>query len=493
MLDAVPDAVVFSGDAGRLDNTLAIAHPEIDAETMVMSFDLDCVAISAGSACSSGRMEPSAVIEAMGFPSLSRHAVRLSLGWSSAPEDCDAAVRAWKAADTRHRARRQAGAMTPLYLDCKRHHSGGSRRRRCHDALVPRAVRQSALGQPHVRDGCRCRRRDARRSIARLVGADAREIIFTSGATESNNLAIKGAARFERRMRGRRNRIITVASEHKCVLESVKALEAEGFATDVLPVGTDGTVETERLARALDDDVILVSVMAANNEIGTLQPLADIGAMTRACGRPLSLRWGPGRRTDTARCQRSSHRSDEFLRPQGLRTEGHRRPLCAPPAAGADRTAVFRWRPGTDPAFGHRAGTPGHRLRQGSGPRRRPARWRKRQGSTPSRAPLINGLPGVSLNGPPLDSRLPGNLNLLIEGVDAGHLISRVPELAFSTGSACTSAVVEPSYVLRAIGLTPGQAASSIRLGIGRFTTSHDIAFANERLTHAINRCRREA
>ena len=108
MLDAVPDAVVFSGDAGRLDNTLAIAHPEIDAETMVMSFDLDCVAISAGSACSSGRMEPSAVIEAMGFPSLSRHAVRLSLGWSSAPEDCDAAVRAWKAADTRHRARRQA-------------------------------------------------------------------------------------------------------------------------------------------------------------------------------------------------------------------------------------------------------------------------------------------------------------------------------------------------------------------------------------------------
>ncbi len=107
MLDAVPDAVVFSGDAGRLDNTLAIAHPDIDAETMVMSFDLDCVAISAGSACSSGRMEPSSVIEAMGFPSLSRHAVRLSLGWSSTPEDCDAAVRAWKAADVRHQTRRK--------------------------------------------------------------------------------------------------------------------------------------------------------------------------------------------------------------------------------------------------------------------------------------------------------------------------------------------------------------------------------------------------
>ena len=107
MLDVVPDAVVFSGDAGRLDNTLAIAHPDIDAETMVMSFDLDCVAISAGSACSSGRMEPSSVIEAMGFPSLSRHAVRLSLGWSTTPEDCDAAVRAWEAANTRHQRRRK--------------------------------------------------------------------------------------------------------------------------------------------------------------------------------------------------------------------------------------------------------------------------------------------------------------------------------------------------------------------------------------------------
>ncbi len=108
MLDAVPDAVVFSGDVKRLDNTLAIAHPDIDAETMVMSFDLDGVAISAGSACSSGRMEPSAVIEAMGFPSLSRHAVRLSLGWSSTAEDCDAAVMAWKAADARHQARGRA-------------------------------------------------------------------------------------------------------------------------------------------------------------------------------------------------------------------------------------------------------------------------------------------------------------------------------------------------------------------------------------------------
>ena len=202
MLDAVPDAVVFSGDARRLDNTLAIAHPEIDAETMVMSFDLDCVAISAGAACSSGRMEPSAVIEAMGFPSLSRHAVRLSLGWSSTAEDCDAAVRAWKAADTRHRTRRAGSAMTPLYLDCNATTPVDPA---VVDAMMPWFREQ--FGNPHSVNhafgtAAAAAVEDARRSIAHLVGADTREIIFTSGATESNNLAIKGAARFERRMRG---------------------------------------------------------------------------------------------------------------------------------------------------------------------------------------------------------------------------------------------------------------------------------------------------
>ncbi len=382
--------------------------------------------------------------------------------------------------------------MTPLYLDCNATTPVDPV---VVDAMMPWFREQ--FGNPHSVNhtfgtDAAAAVEDARRSIARLVGADAREIIFTSGATESNNLAIKGAARFERRMRGRRNRIITVASEHKCVLESVKALEAEGFATDVLPVGTDGTVETERLARALDDDVILVSVMAANNEIGTLQPLADIGAMTRACGALFHCdgAQAAGRLpldVNTAAIDLMSLSGHKVYGPKGIgvlyvrrRPRARIEPLFS--GGGQERTL----RSGTVPAplaigFGKAADLAAARQVEEA-----------TRLDTLARA-LINGLPGVSLNGPPLDSRLPGNLNLLIEGVDAGHLISRVPELAFSTGSACTSAVVEPSYVLRAIGLTPGQAASSIRLGIGRFTTSDDIAFANERLTHAINRCRREA
>ena len=138
--------------------------------------------------------------------------------------------------------------MTPLYLDCNATTPVDPV---VVDAMMPWFHEQ--FGNPHSVNhafgtDAAAAVEDARRSIARLVGADAREIIFTSGATESNNLAIKGAARFERRMRGRRNRIITVASEHKCVLESVKALAAEGFTTDVLPVGSDGMVDTQRLA-----------------------------------------------------------------------------------------------------------------------------------------------------------------------------------------------------------------------------------------------------
>ncbi len=382
--------------------------------------------------------------------------------------------------------------MTPLYLDCNATTPVDPL---VVDVMMPWFREQ--FGNPHSVNhtfgtDAAAAVEEARRSIARLVGADAREIIFTSGATESNNLAIKGAARFERRMRGRRNRIVTVASEHKCVLESVKVLAAEGFAADVLPVGTDGTVETERLRSALGEDVILVSVMAANNEIGTLQPLADIGAMTRACGALFhcDATQAAGRTpldVDAAAIDLMSLSGHKVYGPKGIgilyvrrRPRARIEPLFS--GGGQERTL----RSGTVPAplaigFGKAADL------AAAGREREAARLRAFAHA------LMDGLPGVSLNGPPLDRRLPGNLSLAIEGVDAGELMTRVPELAFSTGSACTSAVVEPSYVLRAIGLTPEQAASSIRLGIGRFTTSDDIAFANDRLAQAIIRCRREA
>ena len=379
--------------------------------------------------------------------------------------------------------------MTPLYLDCNATTPVDPL---VVDAMMPWFREQ--FGNPHSVNhtfgtDAAAAVEEARRSIARLVGADAREIIFTSGATESNNLAIKGAARFERRMRGRRNRVVTLASEHKCVLESIKSLAAEGFATDVLPVGTDGMVDTERLRRALGDDVILVSVMAANNEIGTLQPLADIGAMTRACGALFhcDATQAAGRiplDVDAANIDLMSLSGHKVYGPKGIgilyvrrRPRARIEPLFS--GGGQERTL----RSGTVPAplaigFGKAADL------AAAGQEEESARLK-----TLAHA-LMDGLPGISLNGPPLDKRLPGNLNLAIEGVDAGGLISRVPELAFSTGSACTSAVVEPSYVLRAIGLTPEQAASSVRIGIGRFTTSDDITFAIDRLAQAINHCR---
>ncbi len=380
--------------------------------------------------------------------------------------------------------------MTPLYLDCNATTPVDPV---VVDAMMPWFRKQ--FGNPHSvnhRFGTDAAAavEEARSAVARLIGADPREIVFTSGATESNNLAIKGAARFERTMRGRRNRIITVASEHKCVLESVKALAAEGFATDVLPVGSDGIVETERLAAALGDDVILVSVMAANNEIGALQPLAAIGAMTRACGALFhcDAAQGAGRiplDVNAAAIDLMSLSGHKVYGPKGIGAlYVRRRPRAriAPLFSGGGQERTLR--SGTVPAplaigFGKAADLAATNLDE------------EATRLDALALALIDGLPGVSLNGPPLGNRLPGNLNLAIEGVDAGHLISLVPELAFSTGSACTSAVVEPSYVLRAIGLTPCQAASSIRLGIGRFTTSEDIAFASERLAQAINRCRR--
>ena len=335
---------------------------------------------------------------------------------------------------------------------------------------------------------------EARRAVADLVGADPREIIFTSGATESNNLAIKGAARFERRHRGRRNKVVTLATEHKCVIESVKALAGEGFETVVLPVLGDGSIDMDRLKHELDDDVILVSVMAANNEIGTLQPLEEIGALSRACGALLH--------TDAAQAAGKvpldvgiaaidlmSLSGHKFYGPKGIgalyvrrRPRARIEPLFS--GGGQERTL----RSGTVPAplavgLGKAATLA---VSEGEQEAARLGELSKRL-----REALISRVDGVSLNGP-TDDRLPGNINLRIEGVDALRLIALVPELAFSTGSACTSTEIEPSYVLHATGLTREEANSSVRLCVGRFTTADDVSFATDRLAQAIDRCRNE-
>lgn len=327
----------------------------------------------------------------------------------------------------------------------------------------------------------------ARAQVAQLIGADPREIVFTSGATESNNLAIKGAARF---LRERRNRVVTLATEHKCVLESARRLEREGFELVVLPVRRDGLVDFERLNEAIDENTALVSVMAANNEIGVVQPLAEIGALAHAKGALLH--------TDAAQAAGKVPIDVEAMHIDLLSISGHK--LYGPKGIGV---LYVRRRPRVrlEPLFdgggqerGHRSGTLpaplcvglgeacaiAMREMAGEGARLRAMRDRLLQ-------LLRDGLSDIVVNGD-LEKRLPGNLNLAFPGIDALALLETMPELAISTGSACTSAEVEPSYVLRAIGLDDALAIGSVRIGLGRFTTEAEIEFAADMLIGAVRR-----
>ena len=192
----------------------------------------------------------------------------------------------------------------------------------------------------------------ARAQVAAIIGADEKEIIFTSGATESNNLAIKGVARF---YKGKKNHIITVVTEHKCVLDSCRHLELEGFEVTYLPVQQNGLIDLEQLKAAIRPDTCIVSVMAVNNEIGVIQPLAEIGKICRERKVLFPHRRGAGVRQDPARRRCDEHRPAVDLRPQDLRAEGHRRALCPAQAARAARGADPWRRAGARHALRHAA------------------------------------------------------------------------------------------------------------------------------------------
>ena len=331
----------------------------------------------------------------------------------------------------------------------------------------------------------------ARLQVARLIGADEREITFTSGATESNNLAIKGVMRFTGQ---KRRRVITLVTEHKCVLESVKRLGEEGVETVLLPVCASGLVDLGLLAKALEEPTGLVSIMAANNEIGVVQPLAEIGALCRSHGTLFH--------TDAAQAAGKVPIDVEAMHIDLLSISGHK--LYGPKGIGA---LYVRRRPRVrlEPLFdggaqerGLRSGTLPPPLCVGLGEAcaiaaaeigteaERLHRLRDR---------LFHGLtaaiPDVAMNGDP-ERRLPGNLSVRVPNVDAQSLLAEVPELSLSLGSACTSAAVEPSYVLRALGLPDELANSAFRIGVGRFTSDAEIDFAVERLVEAIRRLRRK-
>lgn len=318
----------------------------------------------------------------------------------------------------------------------------------------------------------------ARGHVASGIGAEAREIILTSGATEANNLAIKGAARFTAQQGAARRRIITLATEHKCVLESVRDLAAEGFEPVVLPVQPDGLLDLVMLEEALAVPTLLVSVMAVNNEIGVVQDLPAIAALVKDAGALFHV--------DAAQGYGRIPLDVEEMRADLLSVSGHK--IYGPKGVGAlfvRRRPRVRLAPlfsGGGQERGLRSGTLPAPLIVGLG---EAARLAATEGMLDSgriagqRDRLLAGLekaiPGLRVNGS-AQHRVPGNLNLTFPGgIDAQALMQAVPEVCVSTGSACSSAAVEPSYVLKAIGLPEAEARATLRIGIGRFTSPAEV------------------
>jgi cysteine desulfurase len=316
----------------------------------------------------------------------------------------------------------------------------------------------------------------ARAQVAALIGAEPREIVFTSGATESNNIAIKGAAKHARRVADKRRRVITLATEHKCVLESVADLAEDGFDPIVLPVRRDGLLDLDLLADALAEPTLLVSVMAVNNETGIIQDIAAIARLAhqhgalfhtdaaQAAGKiPLDIGDGIDLMSLTAH---------KIYGPKGIGAlYVRRRPR-------ARVSALFS---GGNQERGLRSGTLATPLVVGFGQACRIALGERDTDAARIAAlrdrlfqAMAREIPGLALNGSET-ARIAGNLNLTFPTRTAAEIMQANPDLCVSTGSACSSAVVEPSYVLRAMGLSDSEASRSLRIGIGRFTSATEI------------------
>lgn len=329
----------------------------------------------------------------------------------------------------------------------------------------------------------------ARAKVAALIGAEAREIVFTSGATEANNLAIKGAARFQG---NRRRHVVTLATEHKCVLESCRALEREGFSVTFLPVQPSGLLDLDTLRAALSEDTVLVSIMGVNNEIGVIQPLAGIGALCRANGTLFH--------TDCAQAAGKIPLDVDAMNIDLMSLSAHK--MYGPKGVGA---LYVRRRPRVrlEPLFsgggqerGLRSGTLPAPLCVGFGAacaiaqRDMAAEEERIAALAHVMKRRLLQIPGAVLNGDAAQ-RWPGNLNVAFPGIDAEDLLaSLIDDVALSTGSACTSATVEPSYVLQALGLDDDLARGAVRIGIGRQTREDEVTVAADRIAAAVERLR---
>ncbi len=329
----------------------------------------------------------------------------------------------------------------------------------------------------------------ARQQIADIIKADEREIIFTSGATESNNMAIKGVAHF---YGDKKKHIITCVTEHKCVLESCRSLEQQGFEVTYLPVGPNGLIDLDQLRNAIKEDTLLVSIMAVNNEIGVIQPIKEIGAICREKGVFFH--------TDAAQAIGKIDIDINEMNIDLLSVSGHK--VYGPKGVGAlfvrrkPRVRMQALISGGGQERGMRSGTLPTPLCIGLGEACAIAdREIKDETARISKLShrLYDGicqrLSHVYLNGD-LEKRIPGNLNMSFAFVEGEGLMMGIKELSVSSGSACTSSSLEPSYVLRALGVEEELAHTSIRFGIGRFTTEQEIEVAIEKVVQEVERLR---
>jgi cysteine desulfurase len=333
----------------------------------------------------------------------------------------------------------------------------------------------------------------AREQVAQAIGAEPREIVFTSGATESNNLAIKGAAQAVTR---RGNHLVTASSEHKAVLDPVKRLARQGWDVTIVACDPLGLVSAEAVAEALNERTVLVSVMAANNEVGTLNPIAEIGRLCHERGILFH--------TDAAQAIGKVPLDVRVASVDLLSLSAHK--IYGPKGIGAlyvrRRDPQVRLQPlfdGGGHERGFRSGTVAVPLVVGMGTalelaiRQRPEEVHRLLGLRQRLHEAIAAqVPRIRVNGHPTD-RLPGNLNLSFADVDGEALMMAMRDVAVSSGSACTAADPEPSHVLMAMGLTEDLARSSLRFGLGRFTTIEEVDFAAAAVAGAVDRLCRQS
>ncbi|MFN7754760.1 MAG: IscS subfamily cysteine desulfurase [Holosporales bacterium] len=379
----------------------------------------------------------------------------------------------------------------PIYLD---YQATTPTDPRVVDAMLPWFNTQ--FGNPHSRNhayGWEAEEATdiAREHLAKLINADAKDVIFTSGATESNNLALKGVLGFYKE---KKNHLITCVTEHKCILDSARHLEEQGVEVTYLPVKPDGLIDLEQLKAAITDKTALVSIMAVNNEIGVIQPLADIGTICRERGVFFH--------TDAAQAAGKIPLDVEAMKIDLLSISGHK--IYGPKGIGAlyvrrrnPRVRLVALIHGGGQERGMRSGTLATPLCVGLGEACRlaglemAAEAERLKGLQQRFLNKLNaGLTDIYINGS-VTARIPGNLNISFAFVEGESLMMGIKELAVSSGSACTSASLEPSYVLRALGVEEELAHTSLRIGFGRFTTEEDLNIAAEKIVHEVNRLRK--